>query len=99
MLERASNSDVLVLAQHVFGAHDEVPEVVEGWALVWRVLPERVLFECTGILLDLLDMTRGGQFNMLNNVLEADIDVRAVLSRGEFCWHCRSRVDVDMCGL
>ena len=48
MLKRTSGLDIVILAQHVFGPHDEVPDVVEGWVGLWRTgLPLGVLGDCT----------------------------------------------------
>jgi hypothetical protein len=47
MLKRSSSLDIVILAQHVFGTHDEVPDIVEGWVGLWRTgLPLGVLGDC-----------------------------------------------------
>jgi hypothetical protein len=47
MLKRSSSLNIVILAQHVFGTHDEVPDIVEGWVGLWRTgLPLGVLGDC-----------------------------------------------------
>ena len=53
MLKRPPSFDIVILAQHVFGAHDEVPDIVEGWVGLRRTgLPLGVLGDCAILMVN-----------------------------------------------
>lgn len=94
MLDGATSFDVVVLTQHVFGPHHEIPDVVEGWVGIWWWAPLGMLGDST-VCLSAVCQELEETLHILDKVLKTKSNIRALLRSRLFGCHCGILVQGD----